>query len=364
MFCAKCLGAETKSCANYRTEVKETTDAKLKKKGKKGITASMQLWVCIVAVAVIFVTGCGTSMQEENTLVPADDTAEEITDGEEASAEEADIGGGTAGEETDSSDAVSESETADEETPEETDTAGRVTIGDAAVGDIVTFGSYEQDNDLENGAEPVEWYVLDKADGEATLVSVYLLDCQPYHEELVDITWENCTLRSWLNGEFYNTAFSAEEQETIVNTNVVNEDNPDYGTEGGNNTTDKVWLLSFDEIKRYFSVDSDVYDNFMCVKATAYAKARGANTDSEGNGWWWLRSPGSRSDYPARVLEARVYYTGLLADINYGGVRPAILLFAQQPIKKSANKKALHHIPCGAGLFFTYCYFGKNYYAL
>lgn len=193
----KMSGAETKSCANYRTEVKETTDAKLKKKGKKGITASIQLWVCIVAVAVIFVTGCGTSTQEENTSVPADDTAEEITTGEETSAEEADTAEDTSGEETDSSDAVSESETADEETPEEIAAAGRVTIADAAVGDIVTFGSYEQDNDLENGMEPVEWYVLDKEDGEATLMSVYLLDWQSYNEDFIDMTWEDCTLRSW-----------------------------------------------------------------------------------------------------------------------------------------------------------------------
>lgn len=109
-------------------------------------------------------------------------------------------------------------------------------IADAAVGDIVYFGSYEQGN----GPGPVEWYVLDKADREATLLSVDLLDCQPYHKDYTGITWENCTLRSWLNSVFYYTAFSEEEQAAIVNTNVVNEDNPFFGTKGGNDTTDKI----------------------------------------------------------------------------------------------------------------------------
>lgn len=134
---------------------------------------------------------------------------------------------------------VEEETPVEEEVPAE-EAAGRVpyademaAIANASVGDIVYLGSYEQDNNLGNGTEPVEWYVLDKADGEATLLAVYLLDCQPYHEVLEDITWEDCTLRNWLNDTFYNTTFSEEEQAAVVNTNVVNEDNPFFGTEGG-----------------------------------------------------------------------------------------------------------------------------------
>lgn len=194
-------------------------------------------------------------------------------------------------------------------------------IADAAVGDIIFFGSYEQDNNTENGMEPVEWYVLDKTDEEATLLSVYLLDEQTYHEKDDDITWENCTLRSWLNGEFYNTAFSEEEQAVIVNTNVVNEDNPYFGTEGGNDTVDKVWLLSFGEIERYFHTDSDVYDNSIFAYPTAYAEAEGL---WEVDDWWWLRSPGCYGYGAAYVSGSYVSGFGEYVDFSGIGVRPAI----------------------------------------
>ncbi|MGN0325723.1 MAG: DUF6273 domain-containing protein [Lachnospiraceae bacterium] len=261
-------------------------------------------------------------------------------------------------------------ETAVEELAEEAVVAGKrvpyedemATIADASVGDIVYWGSYEQDNDLTNGTEPVEWYVLDKVDGEATLLAVYLLDCQPYHEMYEEITWENCTLRSWLNSEFYNTAFSEEEQAVIANTNVVNEDNPQFDTEGGNDTVDKVWLLSLGDIDRYFGIDRNgnmngwyeyvVYcygqDNRICAKPTEYANAIGVKAYSEedaqsemnesgcdlsyavGSGYWWLRSPGYFSGNAACVFDngyvssyrefgSDGYYVN-----DFTGVRPAI----------------------------------------
>lgn len=74
-------------------------------------------------------------------------------------------------------------------------------------GDIVIFGSYEQDNSPANGNEPIEWLILDIQDGNALLVSRYVLDCQLYHTSLEDITWERSTLRTWLNGEFLNSVF-------------------------------------------------------------------------------------------------------------------------------------------------------------
>ncbi len=251
-------------------------------------------------------------------------------------------------------------------------------IEDAAVGDIVYFGSYEQDNDAVNGTEPVEWYVLDKADGEATLLAVHLLDCQQYHEADENITWENCTLRSWLNGEFYNTAFSEEEQAAIVNTNVINEDNSYWGwdMEGGNDTEDKVWLLSLEEIERYFHIDMNVYhddysielknwyeyvihsfghknwyeyaiycygqDNRVCANPTAYAVARGVGKYSEadaqnslkngydmsyavGCGWWWLRSPGDSNSSAAFVgRDGNAFGGSHGVNADRHGVRPAL----------------------------------------
>lgn len=115
-------------------------------------------------------------------------------------------------------------------------------------------------------------------------------------EENTSVTWETCTLRGWLNGTFYNTAFSQTEQGRIATTKVRNEDNPGYGTEGGNDTEDKVFLLSIGEVLNYFDPDPDAYDPARRAKVTAYAKAQGGYVSIDsgyaGIGWWWLRAPG------------------------------------------------------------------------
>ena len=150
------------------------------------------------------------------------------------------------------------------------------------------FGQYEQDGDKTNGEEAIEWRVLAVEDGKALVISEYALDAKPYNTEDDDITWEECSLRSWLNEDFYQAAFSEEEQELIALTQVVNEDNPDYGIEGGNDTEDKVFLLSIAEAREYFADD----ESRMCY-ATQYAKDNGAYVyDGTGASFWWLRSPG------------------------------------------------------------------------
>ena len=194
------------------------------------------------------------------------------------------------------------------------------------VGNVVTFGAYEQDNNTSNGKEAIEWIVLD-ADGDDVLViSKCALDVQPYNEERESCTWETCTLRSWLNGTFYNAAFSAEEQSQIQTTTVTADKNQKYSTSAGNNTQDKVFLLSVTEAEKYFSSDTDR----QCVP-TEYAIAQGAYTsrrDSIGGKatcWWWLRSPGSDSDLAACVdYDGSVSFTGLLVHRGSGCVRPAL----------------------------------------
>ena len=84
-------------------------------------------------------------------------------------------------------------------------------LSSANIGDYVTFGTYEQDNNESNGAEEIEWQVLDKKDGKVLLLSKYALDCKQYNAEWEYVTWETCTLRSWLNEEFYKTAFTSKE---------------------------------------------------------------------------------------------------------------------------------------------------------
>lgn len=83
----------------------------------------------------------------------------------------------------------------------------------AEVGDVVYFGRFEQDLYTKNGKEKIEWQVLDKKGNKALLVSKYLLDVRPYNKKEKAITWKKCTLRKWMNKEFFNTAFSEEEKD-------------------------------------------------------------------------------------------------------------------------------------------------------
>ena len=205
------------------------------------------------------------------------------------------------------------------------------------VGDIVIFGNYEQDNNTANGKEPIEWIILDKReDGSLVLLSKYALDAKPYNIEHSDVTWETCTLRAWLNEDFYNAAFSAQEQAKIVPVTLENEDNPYWGTTGGKATTDKVWLLSINEVTNKYTGDK-VYNCFtdntsrMCAP-TKYAVAQGAyqqsiyTVDGVGACWWWLRSPGSDSYYAASVFIGGGDVSGFIVDNSgYGCVRPVVV---------------------------------------
>ncbi len=202
------------------------------------------------------------------------------------------------------------------------------------VGDYITFGAYEQDNDTSNGKEPIEWLVLDNKDDKVLVISKYALDSQPYNEEGEEVTWETCTLRSWLNNEFVNVAFTAEEKSQIPTTTVIAEDSEEYGTDAGKDTQDKVFLLSIGEAEKYFSSAEA-----RGCKPTAYAEAQGlwitTEEDAEtygieskyfGNCWcWWLRSPGFNQYNASAVLyEGSVSGYDCDVDIDDWAVRPAM----------------------------------------
>ena len=205
------------------------------------------------------------------------------------------------------------------------------------VGNYVTFGEYPQTTDGED-MTPIEWLVLARNGNKALLISRYGLDAQPYNADYTSVTWETCTLRTWLNGTFYNKAFSSAEQAAILTTNVDNSKNQCYSgwsTSGGNNTQDKVFLLSYAEANKYFGVEywknTGARDNVKSrVAPTPYAIAQGAYTsssnmtaDSNVAGWWWLRSPGSYQSSAAYVSP-----NGSLRDHNVdsgsASVRPAL----------------------------------------
>ncbi len=193
--------------------------------------------------------------------------------------------------------------------------------------------------------DPIKWRVLSNADGKAFLLSDKNLDVVRYHEDDEPVTWEISTIRSWLNGygaslntggesgidytsdNFIGSAFSTAEKGAIAETNVVNDNNPAHNTLGGNNTTDKVFLLSIAEAQNtsYFADD-----NSKIAINTVYVYGGGkTGTDSMRNiytaDWWWLRSPGllrSSAAYFDDVVASygdHVYY-------EFFGVRPAFNL--------------------------------------
>lgn len=179
--------------------------------------------------------------------------------------------------------------------------------------DIITFGHYEQDNDLTNGPEEIQWIVLEVIDDKALLLSKYGLDVKPYNAGYMNITWENCSIRAWLNDEFRLSAFTAEEQNAIMTTEVDNsmaQGYSNWNTEGGDNTQDQIFLLSYAEANYYLG---EFYDNSGNIRArlapTDYAIARkawvdnGKNLTSESKvaGRWWLRSPGHVQNNAAGV---------------------------------------------------------------
>ena len=138
------------------------------------------------------------------------------------------------------------------------------------VGDYVTFGRYEQDDDFGNGAEAIEWQVLAVEDGKALLISRYLLRGDSYNSSYEQVTWEECSLRTWLNGIFLNDAFTQSEQAWIMTSKVTADHNSQYNTDAGRDTQDKVFLLSLSEAYMYFS-DSEA----RRCKPTARAEAQG-----------------------------------------------------------------------------------------
>lgn len=186
--------------------------------------------------------------------------------------------------------------------------------------DTLFFGMYPQ-NAVGKETTPIQWRVLAREDNRVLVISEYAIDCQQYNTGYEDITWETSTIRKWLNNDFLNEAFSAEEQAKIQSTTVTADANPEYSTDPGNDTTDKVFLLSITEAEEYFTSDSA-----RQCKPTKHAVTNGAYVNSDNcNCWWWLRSPGGYSDYAAYVfIDGSLDYCGGGAHRTFGVVRPAL----------------------------------------
>ena len=192
------------------------------------------------------------------------------------------------------------------------------------VGDTIKLGRYKQHpctNKLAtDGEEAIEWIVLAKDGMTFLLISQYVLDFQQYNTYCTAVTWETCSLRQWLNGVFISNVFNSEEQRMIQSTVVTADRHPSYNTSPGINTTDKLFLLSINEAKKYFSSDSAR----QCqVRTSCYEQdAHGHNNE---NCSWWLRSPGINSLHAAGVCnDGSIDYNGNRICGDYDAVRPAL----------------------------------------
>ena len=188
--------------------------------------------------------------------------------------------------------------------------------------------------------EPVKWRVLNVDGEKALLVADKALDLKPYHNTYTDVTWEKCSLRSWLNDTFINSAFLANERSAIPSVTVKAEGSIRPTTDGnkvdgGNDTTDKIFILSFSEVSGKYGFrtveDLDSYGDYDEAKKcdmTNYAYAfTDSSTDEREDCYWWIRNPGDYS-YQAVISgeNGRVLGYGNGVNASQPAVRPALYL--------------------------------------
>lgn len=222
------------------------------------------------------------------------------------------------------------------------DLLGNTPLKEPQPGEMVTFGSYPQTAEGTDKT-PIQWRVLQNTGGDLFLLSEYILDCKRYYNEFSDITWRDCDLRQWLNGEFYEAAFNSSEK-SIIQTTLCR-DNGDHSED----TEDKVFLLSVPEVKeltykhdgepsgvRRRAIGSDfakIKKNDGC-RLYVYDKKVGAdyiaeNGEAYGCSWWWSRTQlgsASRAVFIGPRSSIRSYGR---VDLACYGVRPAIKIKVQ-----------------------------------
>jgi len=210
-------------------------------------------------------------------------------------------------------------------------------ISKPSIGSIITFGGRQ-------------WRVLDVKDGKALIISEQIVEQGPYHTDEDSVTWENCSLRGYLNNVFYESYFSPKEKARILETRNVNSQNPWYGTKGCPDTIDKVFLLSIDEVLKYFGDSGDLKNrkgwkvdygksNLVTGETVYVEKPNGYYINDEFNQarvardkwgeecWWWLRSPGFVPETVSDVANnGALNVLGGKMFTYIGGVRPAMVI--------------------------------------
>lgn len=198
-------------------------------------------------------------------------------------------------------------------------------IKNAKESDVIEFGHYEQDNNIDNGKEPVEWIILDKTvlknERYATLISKYILDCGRFHATHQYATWETSTIRKYLNEDLINVLFEYDELVCVKPVVCVNDKNFYFGTPSGFDTIDYIYLPSITDMYKYFTDDTksvqERYGELLKKNigrqaiATEYAKARGVRAFSKKSNFpgaanYFLRTTGLNGH--------RIWYRDVYAD--------------------------------------------------
>ncbi len=190
---------------------------------------------------------------------------------------------------------------------------------DYAPGDRFLFGSYEQDNDTENGKEKIQWIVLSAEQGRLLIVSEFGLDYMQYHtERAYDTEWANCALRNWLNNDFLSEAFSDDDLEFVCSAPIINHKVLGYAE----NTTDRVFCLGIEEAPELFVSTAD-----LICQPTEYALSRNGNTTLNGScKHWWLRDGNSSNNALYVDPDGTTDDFGISVDSKAICIRPAIYI--------------------------------------
>ena len=186
-------------------------------------------------------------------------------------------------------------------------------VNNASPGEVVYFGSYEQDNDPDNGAESLAWVVLEKDEEKMLLLCRDAIDTLQYNSEFVATDWENSSINKWLNDEFLGAAFSEADAARLLTLTDSSALQSDAGS--------KVFLLSAKEAESLLSACPD----FASAVPSETAEEHGAGLRRNGAVCWWLRDNGFSPKYAAYVgSDGSVNTAGIFCDIRQFCVRPAI----------------------------------------
>lgn len=196
-------------------------------------------------------------------------------------------------------------------------------------GDAVTFGDYR-------------WRVLDIKKNKMLILTDQIIEQRDYHTKKENVTWEQSEIRSYLNNGFFDR-FSSSDKDRIVITHNINADNPWYGSVGGNDTMDRVFLLSLDEtVRDYFGDSGRLLDNPKKNQRYWFDRkddnnARRAALFFDSHWWWWTRSPGKHNRVAVYIHGdgnigiqgngiSKTSFNSIhhMTNSNEGGVRPAM----------------------------------------